>query len=261
MKKDYVPVSAADAAVSEDDYVHRYWTEKWSDPHLAVREDVTRSDVYRLIAPFARRLRPGARILDGGCGTGAWTEHFRALGFATVGLDISGPTIERLRMVVPAGDWKVGDIRRTGFPDAEFDAYYSWGTFEHFECGLGDAIAEAYRLLKPGGLLFISVPFQNWRHTFAASAIQDAQTSGPHRFYQWRLTDDELRLELTLRGFRVLKTAPVSKIEGVTRWIRHDLRIVSEGSVLFKLMWRLFARILPAAYVSHMILAVAERPA
>jgi ubiquinone/menaquinone biosynthesis C-methylase UbiE len=81
-----------------------------------------------------------------------------------IGLDISKATIERLSEIFPDHNFIVGDIRSTGFDDESFDAYFSWGTFEHFEIGLGPCFKEANRILKKGGYLFVSVPFQNGRH-------------------------------------------------------------------------------------------------
>src|SRR5262249_17010217 len=113
--------------------------------------------------PYLDRLPKGSRLLDGGCGTGEWTLYFQQKGFDVCGLDISRTTVEKLKSYFPDSRFVVGDIRKTDFPDNTFDAYYSWGAFEHFEIGLGPCLDEAYRVLKPGGWLFISVPLHNGR--------------------------------------------------------------------------------------------------
>ena len=51
-----------------------------------------------------------------------------------------------------------GDITRTGFPDAFFDAIACMSVIEH-GVPLGAYFREAYRLLKPGGLLITSTDY------------------------------------------------------------------------------------------------------
>ena len=53
------------------------------------------------------------------------------------------------------------DARRFTFPAEEFDVVYSMSVVEHVQGDRGDseAVREMIRVLKPGGLLLISVPF------------------------------------------------------------------------------------------------------
>ena len=53
------------------------------------------------------------------------------------------------------------DVHELPFPESTFGAYLSYGVVEHFPQGPQAAITEAYRVLKPGGLIFMMVPAAN----------------------------------------------------------------------------------------------------
>jgi len=201
-------------------------------------------------------------MLDGGCGLGDWTIYFTGQGWPTLGLDISRKTVATLNERFPEQDFQVGDIRDTGQPDASFDAYFSWGTFEHFEAGLTPCIDEAFRVLKPGGLLFTSVPFDNLRHALRAASdwrkSAKPNTDG-ERFYQWRLTRGEFRDLLALRGFEVLDVKAIGKRQGVLRSLQHEFGIPYQWFAA-RAMSAAIAPVIPSGLVAHMLLAVARKP-
>ena len=269
MKKDYTPISDADRTADETSFVERYWTETWNNSdHLPDVSALTRREEYRIMRPFLAQLPKGSRILDGGCGLGEWTVFFAGQGFDVVGLDLSGEIVEKLKIRFPACQFVRGDIRQTGFEAQSFAAYFSWGTFEHFEGGLGECLVEAHRLLRPGGRLFISVPFNNWRHILRdARRLEcwdhdfDARDGyrQTHRFYQWRLTRPELQRELELHGFQTERITPIHKLTGAGRWLQLDFPVFRQNTRAYFVARRAFASLMPAAYISHMILAVAKR--
>jgi SAM-dependent methyltransferase len=201
-------------------------------------------------------------MLDGGCGLGDWTIHFSEQGWPTLGLDISRKTVGVLNTRFPEHDFQIGDIRATGLPDEAFDAYFSWGTFEHFEAGLSPCIDEAYRVLKPGGFLFTSVPFDNLRHALRA-ASDWRKSAAPNkdgaRFYQWRLTRGEFRDLVALSGFEVLDIKAIGKRQGVLRSLQHEFGIPYQW-FLSKAMSAAIAPVIPSGLVAHMLLAVARKP-
>lgn len=269
MRKDYVQVTDTAASDDETKFVERYWTDVWKDrdqpPDLTALE---RREEYKIIRPFLARMPRGGRILDAGCGLGEWTVMFAQQGFDAVGLDLSEPVVEKLKARFPAHQFVRGDIRQTGFEAESFDACLSWGAFEHFESGLGGCLAEARRILRPGGWLFISVPFDNWRHILRdAGRLErwdenydpDAGYRQAQRFYQWRLTRPELKRELELHGFRTEIVTPISKLQGVGRWLQWDFPVVRPNTRAYFAVRRAFAAVMPASYISHMLLAVAER--
>ena len=97
--------------------------------------------------------RPGARLLDLGCGTQVHREVCELAGFDYVGLDYAAPEA-MLR----------GDAHALPFRDAAFDALLSIAVFEHLRFPLV-AWAEAFRVLAPGGIFLGTVAFQEPFHS------------------------------------------------------------------------------------------------
>jgi SAM-dependent methyltransferase len=269
MKKDYVLVTKAEACLEESDFVERFWTQQWEQSRVQTGQwnSVEKREEYWIMRPYLHRLQPGSHVLDGGCGLGEWTVFLTSLGFHTVGLDISRQTIAKLATLFPDLEFRCGDICKLDYPDDYFDAYFSWGVFEHFEQGLGVGITEAHRVLKPGGILFFSVPFQNWRHIFRDSRAvykwdENCKRidgySDPMRFYQWRLTRPELWREISMRAFKVYHIHSIHKGDGLSRMLQLDLKL-ERGTLAYRLLLRLFKKIMPASWVAHMILAVAKK--
>ena len=95
-----------------------------------------------LLAP-----QPGERILDLGCGDGALTEKFVAMGCTVVGVDASSNFIEAARS--RGLDVRIADGERLTF-DSEFDAVFSNAAL-HWMKRADDVIDGVWRALKPGG--------------------------------------------------------------------------------------------------------------
>lgn len=269
MKKDYAPVSPADADSAETAYIAESWGARWETYRdLPSVGAVAQREELKLMRPYLQRLPKDGRILDGGCGLGEWTVFVSELGYDVTGIDISERTIDRLTRSLPAHRFLCRDIRATGFPDGSFDAYFTWGTFEHFELGMEACVREAHRILRPGGLLFASVPFQNWRHLLRDQGplrswdeTYDARAGygALQRFYQWRFTKPEFQRELELRGFRLMQMRPIGKRHGVNRWLQHEAAWLGRVRVLAAAARRIATPVLPAGYIAHMLWAAARR--
>lgn len=259
MRKDFI--IDQDGCTTEDAFVETYWTKVWEregGPQGQVSK-VPRQPEFKAMRPHLARLPAGARILDGGCGLGDWTLYFGSLGFSPVGMDISRHTVEQLRQRFPDTEFVAGDIRNTGFPDESFNAIFSWGVFEHFEDGQQSCIREAFRLLKPGGMLFVTVPYDNLRQALRGTlgGWKAETTQAPRRFYQYRLTAGELTRELTAGGFTVVDSRPIHKRQGVQRFLHHELGL-PYGQVTRALGVAL-APFVPGWLIAHMLFAAARK--
>ena len=96
-----------------------------------------------------------ARILDIGCGTGAFLARLRARGFTRLaGVDIAAPDGLPADIEFAALDLDTGHIP---FPDGRFDLVVAIEVLEHIE-NLGTALAEIARILAPGGRWMATTP-------------------------------------------------------------------------------------------------------
>lgn len=230
------------------------------------------SDEYTVMSSFLRKPPSETRVLDAGCGIGHWTVFLSHEGFQVTGLDISQHVIARLTDRFPKVDFRKADVRQTGLPDSALDVYLSWGVIEHFEIGLRPCLTEAYRVLKPGGLILVTVPFANQRHlnfsrkyhprTARSLHSGNSEGNGKLEFYQWRLTRMELHREMEISGFLVDTVMPVNKEEGICRILSQRLFgfQIKRDSIWGTIALRALKPVFPKNYACHMLLGVGLKP-
>jgi demethylmenaquinone methyltransferase/2-methoxy-6-polyprenyl-1,4-benzoquinol methylase len=145
--------------------------------------------------------RPGQRLLDVAGGTGDVAFRFlkRAPGASAVVCDMTEPMLIEGRKRAEAEslaqslDWVVGDAMALPFPDKSFDTYtISFGIRNVTR--IPDALAEAYRVLRPGGRLmvleFSQIPNDLMQkaydlYSFNVIPVMGQIIAGDHASYQY----------------------------------------------------------------------------
>jgi SAM-dependent methyltransferase len=90
--------------------------------------------------------------------------------------------------------------------DNFYDGYISLGVVEHREAGPEPFLAEAYRVLKPGGYALITVPYINPFRQLKSRLGFYGQTKHPDAiFYQYAYHKTELRNFLEKAGFEPIE--------------------------------------------------------
>jgi ubiquinone/menaquinone biosynthesis C-methylase UbiE len=106
----------------------------------------------RLVDAFVRLsgARPGARVADLGCGSGAFTALLRDAGYRVVGVDISPKLIALGQQKYPGLELIEGDVEHLPFEAGSMDAVLLSGLVHHFPDPRRCA-AEVFRVLRGGG--------------------------------------------------------------------------------------------------------------
>ncbi len=113
------------------------------------------ANFYAKYSDYLRPNRPGARILDVGCGAGQVVGRLTEAGFEAYGVDVSEPNIERARKF--SSRCQFYDGRHLPFPDAHFASVGALNVLEHVE-DPEQFIPELVRVAEPGGRVVISSP-------------------------------------------------------------------------------------------------------
>ncbi len=101
-------------------------------------------------------LKPGWRVLDIGCGAGAFLGLVAARGCGPHGIDASDALIEFARGRLPDADLRVGEMEDLPWEHETFDLVTGFSSF-FFADDMVAALREAGRVAKPGAPIVIQV--------------------------------------------------------------------------------------------------------
>jgi 2-polyprenyl-3-methyl-5-hydroxy-6-metoxy-1,4-benzoquinol methylase len=99
---------------------------------------------------------PGGRLLDVGCSGGGYLLEMRKLGWQVEGVEMD-PDVERFEQLGLDVRSGLAEVALAEFPDERFDVVTAWHVLEHV-FDPSRVLSEAYRILKPGGVLMLEVP-------------------------------------------------------------------------------------------------------
>lgn len=166
-----------------------------------------------LVPPADRR---DAVLVDLGCGAGLLAPHIAGKGYRHVGVDRSAPS---LRLAAEHGVHGVlGDVLAVPLADGAADVVVAGEILEHVD-DLPGAVAEACRLLRPGGALVIDTLASTMLCRWIAIGLAESVGLAPRGVHDPALLVDRdvLRQEcerhgvrLALRGIRPSMTDLVS---------------------------------------------------
>lgn len=139
---------------------------------------------------FAARLARRKRVLDVGCGAGYGSAELANSATAVTGIDISADAIAYAteHYVRPNLIYQKAGAAQLPFPDASFDLVVAFEVIEHLT-DWEHLIAEARRVLSPGGQFVVSTPNK-------AYYAETRQQSGPNPYHEHEFEYEEFKQAL-----------------------------------------------------------------
>ena len=140
------------------------------DEHVRASLIKTHGNLYRgarltryPIPPFPLASGDGCTLLDLGCNWGRWTIAAAEKGWRATGIDRGKKSVQAAKRIAEqlgvAADYVLGDVRELPFPDASFDAVFSYSVLQHLaKDDVRTVVAEIRRVLRPGGIVWIEMP-------------------------------------------------------------------------------------------------------
>jgi SAM-dependent methyltransferase len=117
----------------------------------------------------------------------------------------------------------LGDIRALQFKDAYFDGYLSLGVIEHFINGYEQIIDEMHRVLKPRGILLLSVPTISYLRHLKIKLGQypeiQLKTVNNDYFYQFAFYNKKIIDSIQSKGFTIKTTYKFDGLKGMKETI------------------------------------------
>jgi ubiquinone/menaquinone biosynthesis C-methylase UbiE len=191
----------------------------------SIQEPIAKAGYDHALA--ALNLTGQETLLDIGCGTG----YFLSLAAPKVrfitGFDATVEFAEEARRRLPAYPFLVGEMEDLPLPDEAYDIVTGFNSFQ-YAASVSNALAEAHRVLKPGGRL-VAMIWGNKEDCQAAISLgaigtllppPPPGTPGPFALSEQQLL--EKTLEKT--GFTILQTTDVDSI-----WDYPDIATLLRG--------------------------------
>jgi len=139
----------------------RYLHQRVKRDYDLIAEDFskTRETIWKDFLFFEPYLRHGMDVLDCGCGNGRLIEMLDKYDLYYTGMDISDKLLSLARDKYPHHTFYYGDVLKLPFLSGSFDAVFLLAVLHHVPslafrvC----VLREVYRVLRPGGVLLLSV--------------------------------------------------------------------------------------------------------
>lgn len=166
----------------------------------------------------------GKQVLDFGAGRGELSVALAKLGAVVTGIDIGKDLIAVARRVAAINnvecDFVVGSIDKLTFPNDSFDFIVGKAILHHLPIrGVCDALSEAYRVLKPGGMAVFFEPLEDSRVFDFLQNLVPIGKAGMPGYRPSILQRARWKAFLQIRDDRALSTAELVNAKGFFREI------------------------------------------
>lgn len=185
----------------------KYLLKKTAEDYNLIADQFSSSrySIWPELNIFGKYIKEGEKVLDLGCGNGRLLDLFKDKKIDYIGIDNSEKLIEIAKKKCPDAKFQVADALNLSFPDNYFDKIFSIAVLHHIpseEFRL-QSLKEAKRVLKPGGLLILTV-WNLWqrktawklflKHTLL-QLIGKSKLDFKDIFYPWKSQDGVILIQ------------------------------------------------------------------
>ncbi len=195
------------------DSTRKAWRDIWDE--ASVEQELQTEGYARAQATlraYTAHLSKDDLILEAGSGLSAALIVLKRMGYRVTGLDYAENALQISRQYDPSLVLATGDVHTLPYADNTFGGYLSFGVLEHFETGMAKPLAEAYRVLKPGGILVLTIPYPNVVNRYVAwrRKQQGVSVLNDDEFFESTYTRAKLEANVSGAGFEVVEAIPTS---------------------------------------------------
>lgn len=166
---------------------------------------------------FISFLKPGAAVLDVGCGAGIASKYLIEKGLSVTGIDFSEKMVEIAAREALAGKFMVMDMRDIGSVQERFEGLYVKASILHLpKKEVPDIMLKFKKLLEPEGFIYVAVKEAKTGQKEEEVKVERDYGYPYERFFSFFLMP-EMENYFAGAGLKILwkKITPA----GQTRWI------------------------------------------
>lgn len=236
----------------------RYWLAYWKTrltPDLYAGAEAAQLQTDELGRFLLSYMSPDGSHLEAGCGAGYWVAALAHADKHIEGIENARELVKLVREVNPRLPVRCEDALAIDRPDDFYDTYLSIGVVEHRVEGPEPFLAEAFRVLKPGGRILIAVPYYGPLRRFKQRIFLYESERPSLPFFQYGFRQRDFVRLLRKTGFYVEFVQPLY----AHRLLQEELPGYHWLSARFHFIRRVAERLLYRRD-GHMLLVVGQKP-
>lgn len=244
------------AETADESFWHDYWETRLTPDYFraAASKELSEDEMGRVLL---REMGQDGRHLEAGCGAGYWVAALQSAGYQIEGVEYSRDLVNLVNHANTHLPVRCEDALAMDCADNTYDSYVSFGVVEHRQTGPDPFLSEAYRIVKPGGKIIISVPFLGAVRRMKGQTRQFEKLRPDVPFFQYAFSRAEFVEYVRAAGFDILSSHPLYahrmllEESGLYRWLTQQ-----RGGRFVKAA----ARSLLKNRDGHMLLVIGQKP-